>query len=291
MDIIRFGRLPVPPLERWRKDSAAQPSRHWEKLSADAEGARSLTLLVMPYRPYLPTAEGVELSAFYVASNALHAACAGQGTALPVKPVISGYGIGAYGRNGITAIPGAGTYFAAALIASDEEPDMAWEWREDRPLSLECSFCRACVEACPNSALTGDGRLDVGRCLRAQAQFQTPPMPHASRELIGASAWGCDICQQLCRRNAGIENEPMPRQLAEALELSRLLRGDVKQLGGWIGTNYARPARMQARGCLVAANMRRSDLLPDIRALLQSPVEAVRDCAAWAMEKLENGGE
>jgi hypothetical protein len=47
---------------------------------------------------------------------------------------------------------------------------------------------------------------------------------------------------------------------------------------------------MQARGCLVAANMGRHDLIPEIQALLKSPVEAVRDCAQWSLNKLQNGG-
>jgi len=78
--------------------------------------------------------------------------------------------------------------------------------------------------------------------------------------------------------------------MESALELKKLLTGDVKALGKWIGSNYARPARMQARGCLVAANMGRHDLIPEITALLKSPVEPVRDCAGWALKKLQNGG-
>ena len=44
---------------------------------------------------------------------------------------------------------------------------------------------------------------------------------------------------------------------------------------------------MQARASLVAANLGRRDLTEDIRKLQNSPVEAVRDCAAWALVKLE----
>lgn len=283
---IEFRRLRVPDFSRWKRESGEKPAKHWEKVSAEAEGVRSVTLIIEPYTPYLPTKEGVELSAFYVASNALHQKAGGRSLNLPVKPLIAGYGIGSYGRNGVISIPGIGTRFAAVIIASDEEPDDKRVWDDDRPLSDMCENCRACAQACPTGALEGNGRLDVDKCLRAQAQFQTPPMPDASKELIGGSAWGCEICQSVCPRNAGIKPAAMPEELERALELRKLLAGDVKALGPWIGSNYARPARMQARACLVAANLGRNDLINEIRKLLTSPVEAVRDCAGWALEKL-----
>lgn len=290
MELIRFERLPVPPLIRWRDDSRARMNRHWEKVSADPGDAKSLTLLIVPYRDYLPTSEGTEISAFYVASNMLHEASGERAVNMPVKPLLAGYGIGAYGRSGVISLPGIGTRFAAAVLASDEAPDSSREWREDRPLAEECAGCSACVEACPNHALMGDGRLDIALCLRAQAQYQQPRMPEASMELVGPSVWGCEICQRVCPRNGGFSAVKMPDELEAALELKRLISGDVKPLGNWIGTNYARTARMQARACIVAANVGRHDLIPDIKALMKSPVEAVRDCAQWAINKLTTGG-
>lgn len=286
MEILRFENIPVPDMARWRAESGEKPSKHWEKVADDPRGARSLTILVQPYLPYLPTNEGVELSAFYVASNELHALAVKEALDMPVKPLLAGYGIGAYGRSGLVSITGAGTRFAAAVLKSDAEPDDRWVWNDERPLAEECDACSLCVKNCPGSALTGSGRLDVDRCIRAQAQYQTPRMPDESRTHIGASAWGCELCQDMCPRNSGIDPVKMPAELEEALELRKLLTGDVKTLGKWIGSNYARPARMQARGCLVAANMGRSDLQAEIHALLRSPVEPVRDCAEWALRKL-----
>ncbi len=290
MDILKFENLPVPAFESWLADSRARMNRHWERVTTDAGEARSLTLLIKPYSDYLPTREGVELSAFYVASNELHGIAGKSAVFLPVKPLIAGYGIGSYGRSGVTSIPGIGTRFAAAVLASENEPDPKWEWRDNRPLADECTGCTACVDKCPNHALMGDGRVNIDLCLRAQAQFQQPRMPESSRHMLGAFAWGCEECQRVCPRNKGLEKVRMPAELEDALQLKKLLAGDVADLGKWLGSNYARHAMMQARGCLVAANMGRRDLLPEITALLGSPVEAVVDCAQWAINKLENGG-
>ena len=285
--ILCFPALPIPDFSRWREESSRNPSPHWAKVTTDTGDARSITLWLRACPPYRPTREGVALSSFYIASNALHAQTRERALNLPLKPLLAGYGIGAYGRNGPIAVPGLGTRFAAAAEASSDPPDPLRKWDDHRPLDARCEKCGACAAACPNGALPGNGRVDVALCLRAQAQFQTPRMPDASRDRIGASQWGCDLCQEACPRNAAIAPVSMPEELERALELKRLLAGDVKPLGEWIGTNYARPARMQARASLVAANLGRRDLTEDIRKLQNSPVEAVRDCAAWALVKLE----
>lgn len=291
MDIIRFENLPVPVFESWKIDSTARMNRHWERVSADAGDVKSITVLIKPCPPYEPTSEGLELSSFYVISNELHSLAGKAVLNLPVKPLLAGYGIGRYGRSGVISIPGVGTRFAAAVIASDDEPDPKWVWHENAPLAEECAACNLCMENCPNHALMGDGRVDVDRCLRAQAQFQEPRMPDSSRDMLGASLWGCDICQQECPRNKGIYAVKMPEDIEQALELKKLLMGDVAGLGKWLGSNYARPARMQARACLVAANTGRKDLINEITALLCNPIEAVRDCAEWAINKLQSGGK
>ena len=82
----------------------------------------------------------------------------------------------------------------------------------------------------------------------------------------------------------------MPEALERGLALKKLLHGDVDDLGEWLGSNYAHPARLQARACMVAANLRRHELMDDIRALADSDAETVRVCAEWAQRKLKSEG-
>ena len=280
-----FSRLPVPEFGRWRLESSPT-QRHWRNVTTDGHGARSLTLILSGYKPYLPTTEGVTLSAFYVASNALNARYGKQALSLPLKSLIAGYGIGTYTRCGLTATSDFGTRFACEVIASDDEPDESYEWDEYRPINALCGSCGACVRACPVNAMDMNGRVDVEKCLRAQAQYNDVPFPDESRELIGASIWGCDICMDACPLNGGAVLERMPDELESALNLRRLLTGDVKPLGEWIGTNYARKARMASRAAMVAANLKKKEFVPEIKELLSSDQDFVRAAARWALEKL-----
>lgn len=279
--------LPVPKYERWRRESAEKPYPHWQRVNPDIE-ARSLMLLIEPYQPYLPSDEGANISAFYVASNRLNdfAKTLGFSEAyVPVKPLIAGYGIGAYGKCGVTAIPGAGTHFAARVLATPLEPERGWIFDEDRAFSDECGGCRG-FSLCPTGALDGSGRVNMDRCLRARAQYREPRMDDELRRLIGGMIWGCEGCQSACRRNNGITAVDMPVELQRAMRLDRLLTGDTSELAGFIGANYARPARMRARACIVAANLGRTDLLGLISDCAVSDDEVVRDCAEWALSKI-----
>ena len=159
MEILRFENIPVPDMTRWRRESGERPSRHWEKVCDEAGEARSLTILILPYAPYLPTSEGVEISAFYVASNLLHGIVGKDALDMPVKPLLAGYGIGAYGRNGLISISGVGTRFAAAVMKSDAEADEAWQWDDMRPLASECEGCGICVMALLPPFMKGTHRI------------------------------------------------------------------------------------------------------------------------------------
>ena len=81
----------------------------------------------------------------------------------------------------------------------------------------------------------------------------------------------------------------MPADLAAALDLSALLRGQYKPLIPFLGKNNARRQRIIARALIAAANLNRRDLLPLIEPLTDCPEsEAVREHAKWAAERLRD---
>ena len=282
-------------LEAWQAQAGANP--HWKGLTGDPEavlpGVRRAIVLLRGYLPYAPRPGLVTLSAYYpcsqqayLLSRTLCAPLQARGyralchPPLPYKPLLALAGAARYGANGLTATDDFGSRFAVQVVLTDAPlaVDAA------APFTLpSCSGCGACVRRCPVGAL-GAGSVDVSRCLRALDE--RAPVPETLRPLLGGSLLGCDLCQEVCPRNSAVGTQEMPQPLSDALSLARLLQGDIKPLIPFIGVNYARKKRLQARACLSAANLGRTDCLPLLDSLLDDPYEPLRVHARWARTQL-----
>ncbi len=258
---------------------------------------RSVIQLVYPYQPFVLTPRRAVPSAYYLASNAsskaaklLAAWIADEGhsatseSALPEKALAERACGGRYGRNGLIGAGAWGSSVALRSILTDAliEPDPAQAG--DEASADACAGCAACVTACPTGALDGSGHVDRSLCLRAQPDSE--PFPERWRSLLGGSFIGCDLCQDACPRNALVSRASVPDAVLEAFDLGKILAGNLEGVAELIGANYARKKRLQARACLLAANLGRRDCLKAVRALLDDDSELVRDAAAWASEKL-----
>jgi epoxyqueuosine reductase len=72
------------------------------------------------------------------------------------------------------------------------------------PLETDCGECRLCVDACPTGALDEPGTLDATKCLSYWTQAPAS-IPEGYRAALGAQVYGCDICQDVCPWNRGVE--------------------------------------------------------------------------------------
>lgn len=281
---------------------------HWREASRDLPQARGLCydlpqrypmmrcalILIKRYMPYRARPGLVTLSAYYPASQAAHAKAQKVGNILkehghlalchppvPAKPLLVLSGKGFYGKNGLTFLEGFGSRFAIQLILTDLS--LPQSGSGDGVLLSSCKGCGVCLSACPTGALRADG-MDIARCLRAFPE--NLPLPEALRPLVRNSLLGCDLCQDGCPENHQAGFMDMPGELSHALDLSALLSGSVEPLTPWLGKNYIRKKRLQARACLIAGNLQRRDCLEQLRELAGDEHPAVREHAVWAIGRI-----
>ena len=107
-------------------------------------------------------------------------------------------GVGFYGKNTLLITRRFGSWVVLGTLVTDRELDST------PPLGLDCGSCTLCIEACPTGALDEPGSLDATKCLSYWTQ-SAHDMPVEYREPLGAQVYGCDICQDVCPWNRGIE--------------------------------------------------------------------------------------
>ncbi len=107
-------------------------------------------------------------------------------------------GVGFYGKNTMLITRRFGSWVVLGTLVTDAELERT------PPLELDCGSCTLCIEACPTGALDEPGTLDAEKCLSYWTQ-SARPIPDEYRAELGDQVYGCDICQDVCPWNRGIE--------------------------------------------------------------------------------------
>jgi epoxyqueuosine reductase len=107
-------------------------------------------------------------------------------------------GVGFYGKNTMLITRRFGSWVVLGTLITTIELETT------PPLNLDCGSCTLCIEACPTGALDEPGTLDANKCLSYWTQ-SAKPIPDAYRAELGDQVYGCDICQDVCPWNRGIE--------------------------------------------------------------------------------------
>jgi epoxyqueuosine reductase len=195
-------------------------------------------------------------------------------------------GVGFYGKNTLVITRSHGSWVVLGSLVSDQELEAT------PPLEQTCGACRICIDACPTGALDEPGTLDATRCLSYWSQ-SGGAIPEEIRPELGDTVYGCDICQDVCPWNRGVERrraaEPLPAGAEPLVSLVDWLERDPAVLRAQYERLFVprNDGRLMQRNALVAlGNAGDDDHLPLLDRYAAGDDELLADHAAWAAERI-----
>lgn len=219
---------------------------------------------------------------------------------LPQRPAAARAGLGDYGKNCLLyahRVARKGSWVQPIPIVVDRE------FPPDEPsMVVGCpDWCKnVCITACPTGALRGPRHIDPYRCISYLTYYGDGLTPRELREPMGLWIYGCDICQNICPRNAPWLAANLPPNARAAAKVddfqpARLLHMDLAFLRERIQPfMFYMPEsdiwRWQMNAARAMGNTRDSEWTDDLaRAFSENPDPRVRAMCAWALGRI--GGE
>jgi epoxyqueuosine reductase len=195
-------------------------------------------------------------------------------------------GVGFYGKNTMLITRRFGSWVVLGTLVTTAELEPT------PPLDADCGSCTLCIEACPTDALDEPGVLDATRCLSYWTQ-SSDAFPEEHREALGDRVYGCDICQDVCPWNRGVEKRragesPPPGAEPHVSLVDWLEAGDEE-----LASRYERlfvprnDPRYLRRNALVALGNTGDPRTRSVaRRYAESDDPLLREHAEWALERL-----
>jgi epoxyqueuosine reductase len=195
-------------------------------------------------------------------------------------------GIAFYGKNTLAITKSFGSWVVLGVVLTEAEIEPSPR------LDLDCGNCRLCIDACPTGALDEPGVLDATRCLSYWTQAPHA-IPEEYRPELGDMVYGCDVCQDVCPWNRGVEKRRRSLSLPDDAEPTVALRDWLQPDGDRLVRSFERlyvprkQARWLVRNALVAAgNVGSAELEPLVQQHASSEDPMLSEVASWAFERL-----
>jgi epoxyqueuosine reductase len=117
-------------------------------------------------------------------------------------------GIGFLGKNTMLIHLEQGSYFNLAFVLFKKELPENFQDNQKHSLITDdhekyCDQCNKCVDACPGSALDGNGYLDANKCF-SYWSIESRQSEIQLNSRMGNWVYGCDICQEVCPYNRDV---------------------------------------------------------------------------------------
>jgi epoxyqueuosine reductase len=187
-------------------------------------------------------------------------------------------GVGFYGKNTmlITRRHGSWVVLGTLITTVELEPTERFD--------ADCGSCRLCIDACPTGALDEPGTLDSTRCLSYWTQAPAP-IPEQYRSALGAQVYGCDICQDVCPWNRGVQKRRAGAEVDDGhVDLVEWLSRDGQELLDEYARLYVPrndPKWLRRNAIVALGNVGGAEVLPLL-------AEVEDEHAAWAIDRIES---
>jgi epoxyqueuosine reductase len=196
-------------------------------------------------------------------------------------------GVGFYGKNTLLITRRHGSWVVLGTLITEAELDAT------PPLGIDCGDCRLCIDACPTGALDEPGVLDATRCLSYWTQSRAP-FPVEFRDALEDRVYGCDICQDVCPWNRGVEKRRAAATAPESAEPFVSLVDWLEAEDADLRLRYDRlyfprnDPRFLRRNALVAAgNTGGKRERESVERYAGSEDALLREHAQWALDRLD----
>lgn len=194
-------------------------------------------------------------------------------------------GLGFIGKNTMLITRTHGSWVVLGTLVTDVEV-------EPTPaLDVGCGSCTLCIDACPTGALDADepGVLDATRCLSYWTQT-AGEMPDDVMDALEDRVYGCDICQDVCPWNRGVEKRraafPLARDASPTVRLADWLAEDDEPAPPELERLFVPrndPRWLRRNALVVLGNTGGTDSWKLATAFVEDPEPALRAAAERAL--------
>jgi epoxyqueuosine reductase len=195
-------------------------------------------------------------------------------------------GVGFYGKNTLLITRRHGSWVVLGTLVTEVEIERGV------PMPFACGSCTLCIEACPTGALDEPGVLDSTKCLSYWSQAGAP-IPDEYREPLEAQVYGCDICQDVCPWNKGIEKrragQAPPAEAEPHVSLVEWLEASDDELQARYDRLFVprNDVRYLRRNALVAlGNTGGPEHRASVEQFLERDDPLLREHAGWALARI-----
>jgi epoxyqueuosine reductase len=194
-------------------------------------------------------------------------------------------GVGFYGKNTMLITRRHGSWVVLGTLITDVE------LAPTPPLDADCGSCRLCVDACPTGALDDPGTLDATKCLSYWTQAPAA-IPEPYRARLGAQVYGCDICQDVCPWNRGVEKRrsDLDESTGGHVDLVGWLEEDGRSLVSSFDRLYVPrndPRWLQRNALVALGNTGGAEHVPLLERYAAEGDELLAEHASWALARVQ----